>query len=206
MGEDNFIFLKILHPFRFPFKGYKTVIVNGRKRTHHFRNGKIAFADEVISFFIIGIAQMNVLNISAEVTDGFIGGFSVCAVRMMHIPESAQIIRSKFVHKGTEPCGIGINSACFYKKGNVRSLCIVDEIRKAGSDNFFVIIERNNTDIGNFKVMGGINGAFYHAVIEICLKRNIKRSIKAGDFYSLFTERSCGGAGAVFMERSSFFH
>ena len=199
MGEDNFIFLKILHPFRFPFEGNETVIVNGRKGAHHFRNGKVALANEIISFFVIGIAKMNVLYVCAKVADGFVRRFPIGTVRVMHIPKCTEIIGSKLIHKGTKSCGVGINSAGLDKKNNAHFFSIGNKFRNGRFYGFFIVIERSSADVRNFKVMGGVNKLFYG--IGISGNGNIDGRIKAGDFYSAFAKISCGCGGAVFMER-----
>ena len=55
MGENNIAVGYILNPFRFPFKGDETVIVNGRKGVHHITDRQGAFADEVVGAVIVGI-------------------------------------------------------------------------------------------------------------------------------------------------------
>ena len=108
----------------------------------------------------------------------------------MHIPECAEVVGSKFVQKGTESCGIGINSACFDKKNNAGFFRIGNKCRNGRSYGFFVVIKCNGADIRNFKVVRNVDKFFNGAGVSG--NGNIDRRIYARDSDSAFAEISYG--------------
>ena len=87
--ENDLRVPQILQPLGLPFQRNKTVIVDAGQRLHHIRNGHSAFANQLIDTFLVGVPQMHMAHISAQILDGRVCAFFKVPIRMVHIPQRA---------------------------------------------------------------------------------------------------------------------
>ena len=92
MGENDLGIVKPFKPLRLPFKGNKGVVIDRRKSSHNVGNGHTSLSDKLIFPVIVGIAQMNVANVSTEIFYSIVTAFAVIAVGVMNVPKCGKTV------------------------------------------------------------------------------------------------------------------
>ena len=199
MGEDDFTVGEIFHPLRFPFQGDETAVIDGGEGVHHAGDREGAFTDEVIGPIVVGIAEMDMLHIAAEVADGGIRGFIEIPVGMVNIPEGGQLVAGVIVHEGAEAGGIRKNAGGFDEQGDLCLRGIRQHFGEEEADLILIVLQGADGDIWHMHGAGGFEEQADFGRIGLRIG-NIKRRIEAGDLQPVLLEEALGFVAVILMK------
>ena len=110
MQGDQLDALDIGHPLRVPLHRDKTVIVQRIEGAHHRVDRQAALADETVLHHAVndvGILQVHMFDIGAEILDRFFRRLARVAEGMLHIPERGEVVAGEGIEHIAEFIGIG---------------------------------------------------------------------------------------------------
>ena len=96
MRENDFNVRDVGSPGGIPFGTDEAVIVYGTQRINDLRKRKNTFSDKFAVAVFVGILEMNMLDVCAEIFQAVLGSFA-CKAGVIRIPEGAKSEKSPAV-------------------------------------------------------------------------------------------------------------
>ena len=138
MRQNDFRLGHVFHPFGHPFQRNEAVVVNGRKRQHHFIQRQNTLAHQRGAVVGFGVHQVHVLHIRAQIADSDGGLLLELPIRVAHRPQRTQVIACIRVHEFAQTRRIGINARCLDEHGHLLFFGVRHNGGKRGTRGFFV--------------------------------------------------------------------
>ena len=193
---------EVLHPFRFPLERHETIVVYGCQGVHDFVDRERTFADDVVVAGIVAVAQMNVLDVGAQVVDRPGRALAFVPVRMMDVPEGGELVAREIVHQVAQESRIGIDAAGLYEDGYSALLCHRHKPGEVAADDLRSVGMGIGADIGRTHVRSEADKRLHFLEHGIILRRQVVGRVEAGDQQAAFAKVPVGCSDGVFMERS----
>ena len=142
---------------------------------------------------------MNVLDIPSQVPDSLVRCFMEVPERMVHIPQSGNLVAGIGIHQLAQPSGIGENSHAFDQEADFLLPGSRQKLVEVLPHLVFPVPERAEGHIGNFHG-GGCSEKGVQLFRVFQGKGQIDRGVKAGENQLVFTKIAQGLVLAVDME------
>ena len=199
VGEDDLHLLNVFQPLRLPLQGDEAVIVDRGQGAHKIVNGHGAFADQVVGAGVVGIPQMHMADIGAQIFDGGVAAFAEVPVGMVHVPQDAQLVAGALVQKAAQTGGVGIDAAGLDQQGHVPAPGFLQQDSQVLPNLRLIIVEGAGADVGNPGVLGHFHQALQPGDCGIAVGQVIG-CVEAGDSQLLFVKLTDSGCGLIFVE------
>ena len=127
LRENNACVLQFGGPALDPFERDKALVVYGAECLHSLIDRDVAFAHHAVSESVVAdstVLYVDVFDVHTEILNGGLGIFTVEAVRMMDVPESADAVARNAVKHCAESCRIAVYAVCFNKQGDAVFGCV----------------------------------------------------------------------------------
>ena len=204
VSENHFGIVNFREPFFLPFHGNIAVVVDGSDGVHDLLNGQGAFADDLEVPPVIGVSQMHMVDISAEVGDGVRGGFPFFPVGMMDAPERRQLIAGEVVHQIPELACVGENIAGLDEDLHIPFLGFGEELFQHGDAAVHIVLAGADGNIGYAEVLRRFQQGEDGFAFLFAGRGNVAGAVETGNGQFLVVEGAGGSGGVVFMEYTAF--
>ena len=125
MGKYRIHIPQLLCPGRIPLQADKATVIDGAQGIHHLAHGELALAQETVAVLIGGILHMDMADESAQVADGVLRTLAADVIRLMHIPQSAQIVAGEKTQQIPQLCGVSEGTHGLNEQGDAVLLRLV---------------------------------------------------------------------------------
>ena len=205
MGEDDLAVVDLFGPFQLPHGGDIAVVIDGRQSVHQVSNGQRALADGAVFAVRIGIAQMHMADVGAEVLDGLGSGFLALTHGVVHIPDDADLVTGKMVHELGKAGGIGIDAGGLDEHGHALFLGNGQQGVDDGAHVVLIVAGGVCAHVGHAQVGSGIHELLqgFHGGVHVA--GDIDGAVKAGYRDARLVQGAHGGGDGILMEGAAFF-
>ena len=197
VGEDDLPVLEILHPLGLPLEGDEAVVVDGAEGPHHVGHGQGALADQVVGLGVVGVPQVDVADVGAQVLDCRVSALALVAVGVVDVPEGGELVAGEVIHQGAEPGRVGVDAAGLEEDGHVQPLGLGQEAPQILAHRVLVVGEGAGRHVGHLGVAGRLHQTAH------CLRPAVGKihgGVEAGNFQLLLPELADGCRRLVLVE------
>ena len=150
---------------------------------------------------IVRVLQVYVPHIRAEIPDRRVGRFAAHAVRMMHLPERAELIAREPVEQRAQPRRVGKDALRPQKDRHALRLRRRDERRERRVDARRVVVQRADGNIRALHVVRQLHERCHRPGAVV--RGNIARRVEARDRQSPLPQFARRRRGGIFVQRAA---
>ena len=196
--QDDARIVRALLPLGLPLERDEAVVVDRRQRLHHLGDGQRTLADDVVAAAVVGVAQVDVAHVRAEVGDRGVGILAMVAVRVVDLPERGEVVAREGVHEGAQAARIGVDARGADEDRHARRGGSRQQRADGRADALLVVAVDGCGDAGDLHGAGGLDEA-EDDVGGIGI-RQVARGVEARDAQAAVAQRARRGHRVVLVE------